>query len=621
MIEAKLAPVKPRILSPQTGETVLLEDAIRELLEAGIRGQIWIVGPLGAGKTTALQHLAAVYSGVPNVSFLDAPNPKEGCPTPNDLLVCTSTMSPPRKGRAYRLSPWGDDERIEYLLACHKDQCASVMTRLKACTDRGVILGNAELWRLVLDQMAGNETLQAIKSSLRAFLESKLTDPEIKSLVSDFCLAAQTDPTSANEILKKLAKRRCEESLRRAVLHGVVQVVLAAERMVTDLVRGANVNYLTKLLSRELIREAASLCMPDYQAVLRLMDLVQGPKRKFHPMAVSLLHIIDPNWTPAQDCIPLLAEAYLSGAHWPGVHLEKADIRRTDFRYSDLQKANLNNASAGEADFSNADLRAASLAALDANGANLSHANLAMISAQNAQFGLANLEGANLEGADLKGSTLQIANLTEARLVNADLRQAKLTRADIEEADFSGANLEGASLGGLKLGQAKFVGARFARADLTKCDLEGMSLPSADFENAVLVGAYLTGSSMPGANFLGARLCSAGLADIEWEGAILREADLTGATFHLGSSRSGLVGSPIASEGSRTGFYTDDYNEQDFKAPEEIRKANLCGADLRGAKIEGVDFYLVDLRNAQYDREQEEHFRRCGAILETRAQA
>ena len=113
----------------------------------------------------------------------------------------------------------------------------------------------------------------------------------------------------------------------------------------------------------------------------------------------------------------------------------------------------------------------------------------------------------------------------------------------------------------------------------------------------------------------GANLCNTGLAEIEWEYADLRDADLRGATFHLGSSRSGLVGSPLASEGSRTGFYTDDYEEQTFKAPEEIRKANLCGADLRGANLKGVDFYLVDLRGARYDADQKDHFRRCRAIL------
>ncbi len=123
---------------------------------------------------------------------------------------------------------------------------------------------------------------------------------------------------------------------------------------------------------------------------------------------------------------------------------------------------------------------------------------------------------------------------------------------------------------------------------------------------------------MPDASFRGANLANTGLAEIDWERADLRDADLRGSTFHLGSSRSGLVGSPIASEGSRTGFYTDEFNEQDFKAPEEIRKANLRGADLRGAEIEGLDFYLVDLRNARYTPDQEAILRATGAILETR---
>jgi uncharacterized protein YjbI with pentapeptide repeats len=76
-----------------------------------------------------------------------------------------------------------------------------------------------------------------------------------------------------------------------------------------------------------------------------------------------------------------------------------------------------------------------------------------------------------------------------------------------------------------------------------------------------------------------------------------------------------LVGSTIPCEGSRTGFYTDDYGDREIKDPDEVRKANLCGADLRGANIEGVDFYLVDLRGAKYSEEQENHLRRCGAIL------
>ncbi len=79
-----------------------------------------------------------------------------------------------------------------------------------------------------------------------------------------------------------------------------------------------------------------------------------------------------------------------------------------------------------------------------------------------------------------------------------------------------------------------------------------------------------------------------------------------------------MVGSTIPMYGSRTGFYTDDFNDQDFKSPEEIRKANLRGADLRGADITDVDFYLVDLRDALYDRKQRGHFQKCGAILETR---
>ncbi len=115
-----------------------------------------------------------------------------------------------------------------------------------------------------------------------------------------------------------------------------------------------------------------------------------------------------------------------------------------------------------------------------------------------------------------------------------------------------------------------------------------------------------------------ADLSNARLADIDWENADLRHANLRGATFHMGSSRGGLVFSPYACEGSKTGFYTDEFDEQNFKAPEDIRKASLRGADLRGANLTGVDFYLVDLRNAKLDAGQLEHVRSSGAILTDR---
>jgi len=140
-------------------------------------------------------------------------------------------------------------------------------------------------------------------------------------------------------------------------------------------------------------------------------------------------------------------------------------------------------------------------------------------------------------------------------------------------------------------------------------------MPHADFNCASLAGCLFTGSTIPGGRFYEADLTGAGLAEIEWENADLRYANFSKASFHLGSSRSGLVGSTIPSEGSRTGFYTDEFNEQHYKSPEDIRKANLCGANLVGANVNETDFYLVDLRGARYSGRQRKHFQASGAIL------
>ena len=151
---------------------------------------------------------------------------------------------------------------------------------------------------------------------------------------------------------------------------------------------------------------------------------------------------------------------------------------------------------------------------------------------------------------------------------------------------------------------------------LSTANLDDIAMPEANFRGADLRHASLTGSQMRCGKFYGANLGGAALAEIDWEGADLRGANLEWATFHMGSSRSGLVNSPIALEGSMTGFYNDDFEDRSYKRPEEIRKANLRNADLRGAKLGNVNLYLVDLRGANLDPQQRQHARNCGAILE-----
>ena len=84
----------------------------------------------------------------------------------------------------------------------------------------------------------------------------------------------------------------------------------------------------------------------------------------------------------------------------------------------------------------------------------------------------------------------------------------------------------------------------------------------------------------------------------------------------MGSSGSGLVNSDIASEGTRTGSYSSDYDEHHYQAPEAIRAANLTSCDLRGTLVADTDFWRVDLRNARYTADQRMHFIATGAILD-----
>lgn len=636
MIQPRRAPVRPRVRSPQSGETLLLQEEVHSFVAAGAEGAIALLGPGGSGKTTALRHLAALLAEGSGVALLDEPKHEEilGALADHRLVVYAAASA--RVGHphlaVYSLAPWDNDDLIEYLLAVHKTRCASVLARLRP-EDRLLFQGIPDLWHIVLEQLAADPAIGDARSALHRYLETHLLDTDLLERVRSACLnVAATEPAGAAPALEKLAKPGFGGALLRALRHPAVQQLLAAERIAADLRGDADCDYLAKRLSRELVRTTAVELRGDERAIEHLHRLLAGPPWS-HAMAASLLHATGTGWVPPPGGGHELAGAYLDGASWPGTQLARTNLQRADLSAADLRGADLSDVRAVEADLSHALLQGAVLLRIDARGANLQGADLSSARAAEARFDKANLEGANLEDAVLRAARFTEANLTAANLRGADLREAlfvdkdngsdqprtnPLANPEIKGADFSGADLRGAVLSGMKLRQANFRGADFAGAELHECDLEYVDFPGANFEGAGLVRALLTGSTMIGACFRNALLTEAGLADINWESADLRGADLCRVTFHLGSSRNGLVFSPYAGEGSKTGFYTDDYEEQSYKPPEEIRKANLCGADLRGARLDGVDFYLVDLRGAQYDPELEAHLRRCGAILEAR---
>lgn len=620
MLTPALAPVRPRVLLHERGEPARLEGQIQALRTRVRRGAVCLTGGPGAGKTVALAHLAAILGGAAGVTFLDEPDEPMVQRAAEGGLVVYAARRPLGLDHVatYRLREWDSDDWIEYLLSVHKSQCASVMARLREAAVHDVPGGLPEICTIVLDELAADESLPDAASALRRHLERQISEPAAWRRAWRLALELQLGRLGLAAVVDWRFLRRLDENGARLITFPAVRSVLALDGAVADLRAHRSCRWLRAKLPPAFVADIGAVLRDDQPVLARLAGLFAQRDEHTQPSVVALLVAGAPNWKPPAGQVVSLSGAHLPRVEWAGVDLKRADIADANLQGADLSEADLTGANACGTRFRGACLHGALLTECAATGADFSGADLSFVRATKACLSATKLVGANLEGALLEGALLIRADLSGASLVRANLAGARLYEAGLTHAEFAGANLGRAALNGLDLSLAGFVGARFAQAQLAKCNLEGMRLPAGDFTQANLRGAYLTGSYIPAGCFENADLSGAGLADIDWERANLRRADLTGATFHMGSSRSGLVFSPFASEGTRTGFYTDEYGEQSYRAPEDIRKANLRGADLRGARIEGVDFYLVDVREALYDLHQAEHLRRCGAILETR---
>ena len=156
-------PVRPRVLSPVTGESLPLTDYVAPLLAAEECGAIRLLGPPGSGKTMALGYLAGLVPPHMNVAFLDNSDTHAiARALAGGWVVFTldGQSIPKNFATDLHLAPWGDDEWIEYLRGRDPHQCADVMARINRDKSEAARLdGIPEVWRVVLDRMLADTLL------------------------------------------------------------------------------------------------------------------------------------------------------------------------------------------------------------------------------------------------------------------------------------------------------------------------------------------------------------------------------------------------------------------------------------------------------------------------------
>lgn len=619
------AAVQP-IVHSMDGDVVRLERVLAPVVERATKGSVAIVGGAASGKTTALLHLASLELFRGRLRFLDEPDAKAvESVARNSLVVYSQNTSNGPDSRnelaRYELAPWGMDQWIEYALARHRERCGSIMARMRACKDAESMEGSPLLIACAIDRFASDETLASVEAAIRSFLAEELKCSANLHDARTHALQFFFDGlvVELNDAPFERLARGCSRAVLQALRLQSVRRYLATDRVLADLAESKPPRYLVQRFDRLLIEFVARQLDESPSRRRNLLSVLMSSKLShLHATGASLLAATPAGWRPDGSPLPDLKYARLRGVQWAKLDMTRAQIELADFSFADLSEADLENAFAAEAVFAKANLHGANLRKIHASHADFSNADLSHARAVDGLFRASAFIGANLSGALLGNAEFDGANLTKANLTRADLTSAVLTGAVLDECDLSAACLEHARLDGSDLRTVILSGTSFRAVCMSLCNLEQQHIVAPDFSLADLQGSEFTASVMPNANFRDANLRETGLADIEWENADLRGADLSNCSFHLGSTRCGRVDSPIASEGTRTGFYTDEYEEQSYRAAEDIRKANLRGADLRGANIENTDFYLVDLRDAKYDSEQEAHFRACGAILETR---
>lgn len=597
--------VRPRFVSTHTGDRLLLGDAVEEVIADHDTGTIEIDGDSGSGKSTAIKYLLQLVRDRPGIYFTEI-RTNSDAPTSSAQNVVAR----------FKVAPWTQDDCIEYLLSVRKAD-APTISRCMSVADFDFLEGSPELCVIALNEMMANDSLSSFTDAITQHLISQ-TRNDLRDLpVAGDLVTFGTTLTHGEH------KKELTPNVSRLLRQKPVRLIAAALRISRDL------NGRKKFAS--LVQVVPKIGVPDHREVLYSLiadwidleglrrlteELASDSQKSIHPLLASIVAKKNQAWRPTPSSKPILHGAILRNMDWVGADLRRLRLTKADLSGSNLAGAMLTKSNAVGVRLNGVDLTSANMDGLHAVDATLTGADMTSATGIGAIFSWGDLSGVSARGACFRDAQFRNCKLKQADLREVQMWGVDLRDADLTDADLTGAELNRAVLNGVDFRNCILRDTVFTAAYLGGANLEDVALNQPHFFRSILPGANLTGASFVGGNFQHAIMIGCYMAEIDLSGADLRDADLSGSTFHMGSSRSGLVNSVIASEGTRTGFYDTDDQEACYREPEEYRVANLQGCDLRGASLENVDFWRVDLRGAVYDDVQHFHLKRTGAILD-----
>ena len=618
--------VPPRVVEFQNEELVLMSDAIEALLQPSRpqksllkTGKRQVVYLHGADSLSVLNFLQDLYDNDQRVkiasTFLwnDWEELDEACRLliHNDkAVVSTHVLS---------IASWNRDDLIQFLLATHPSECGRIIGRLPSET-YDMVQGGFSLWNGIVETMLAFPKENDFQRVLVAMLQSKLPSVHpphscnTMQWLGDQLLSvsAQSTHLQKDQTLDKLVLLSPDPVYQSLLSIASLRERIASDRFV-ELLQQSNKIILQTTHTSKLILDVSKRLQHDESIADFLKKCVYG---KYASTAVSILSQVDPTWKPPKGKDYKFQNAYLSGASWAGSYLEEAKLGGATLTNMCLDNSILANAFLHNTVCDGVSMEDACLRGVKANKASFFAAHFCRAEMCTTNWQDCNFRQSDFANALLDESSFLRCDLRETNFASAVLNRVQICECNLTGSDFTDAQLGSSSFQRLDLRGTVWCRTNLNKANLEKAVLDSLSMEHCNFYEANLFEASLSGSRMRESSLLRANLANTKLGEVDWENCDLREANLSGATFHYGSTRAGIVGSPYPSHGTRTGFYTDDREELHFKQPEFVRKASLLGCDLRGARFDGVDFYLVDLRRTIMDPLQRATLGSAGAILD-----